>query len=623
MSQIPEIIAGDSKECSEVLKKIILNYGLSLNNLGRTNQNGLFYCSAVDSLIGVDGSQYSYIERIINDPQHKTVLSQAIMFEYTDRTEYLVALHVPVWNQNKEFSGTLGGAIYINDLEKKYLEDLEFVKKGYVFIIDNNGNILFHKNPELRGQNINEIDLEEEFGSPLGFKEMLLEAQSGLTGTNEHYHNNVKNIAAYAKSSVAKDQYWSVIVHIPTTEIINSIDLFISSLRTLIFGILGFLIFIFISIIIYLKKINYKLKAKILSRTAELKRAKDRSETLLSSVGEGVFGVNQRQEIIYFNKAAERISGYKSSEVEGKPYYKFIKFISHKNKDEDFQFIRDALEGKDAHSDHSINHSLFIDRNSKEIPVDKSAYPIKDDNNIILGAIIIFRDITNDVELTKSRSELISFAGHQLKAPLTYLSGNIEILKENQLNNETKKIADELDKGVIKMKELVSNLLNISQIEQGEIKLKLEPIQLKDIIDDILRETSSNVEQQGIKLQFRETEKFLPEIMADPKFVREIFKNIISNAIKYTKDSINISLEKKGGNILFICSDNGIGIPKSEQSRIFEKFYTASNISKASVTGTGLGLNIAKLLVEKMNGKIWFESEENKKTIFFIELPIV
>ena len=368
-------------------------------------------------------------------------------------------------------------------------------------------------------------------------------------------------------------------------------------------------------------RISYEgLEAKVRERTAELELARNKSETLLASIGDGVFGIDRERSIVYFNPQAEVLSGYKASEVVGKPYYDFLKFVKVKNRSENIEFIRTALKGKVADMG---NHTVLIRKDKKEIPVADSASPIKDKDGNILGAIVVFRDATQERELAIARAELVSFASHQLKTPLTSMSWSLEILKKVKSKVESKKIVGEIDKSIEDMKKLVSDVLNISRIEQGEVEFKLKPTQLVDIVEDILKESLSITKQRNITIEFTKPTQPLPELNIDPQYTHEVFKNIISNAIKYTKDKVTMSFEKKDGNIIFVCSDNGIGIPKDEQSKIFSKFYVASNVGKAGLKGTGIGLSIAKALVERMGGRVWFESKENKGATFYLSLPFL
>ena len=203
------------------------------------------------------------------------------------------------------------------------------------------------------------------------------------------------------------------------------------------------------------------------------------------------------------------------------------------------------------------------------------------------------------------------------------MSWGIDTLKKSITDAKSRTLVGEIDKSIEDMKKLVTDVLNISRIQQGVIEFKPKPTQLVDIVDEVIKESSSAAKQGKVTIKFTKPAQPLPELVVDPQYTHEIFKNIISNAIKYTKNTVTMSFEKKDGNIVFTCSDNGIGIPKDEQSKIFSKFYVASNVSKAGIKGTGIGLSIAKALVERMNCKIWFESKENKGTTFYLSLPFL
>lgn len=162
-----------------------------------------------------------------------------------------------------------------------------------------------------------------------------------------------------------------------------------------------------------LEQSKIELEKKVQERTAELELAKNKSETLLASIGDGVFGIDKERNIVYFNLQAEAMSGYKTSEVVGKPYYDFLKFVKVKDRSENIEFIRTALKGKVADMG---NHTVLIRKDKKELPVADSASPIKDKDGNILGVIVVFRDATKERELEIARAELVSFASHQLKS---------------------------------------------------------------------------------------------------------------------------------------------------------------------------------------------------------------
>jgi len=233
----------------------------------------------------------------------------------------------------------------------------------------------------------------------------------------------------------------------------------------------------------------------------------------------------------------------------------------------------------------------------------------------VLDSIITSREIEH------MREEMISLTSHQLKAPLTAIKGNLELLKDGKLGTEEKGFVNEAELAAKAMNRLVRDLLNISKIEQGRIDFKLESVQVENLIDNVIKRLAPIAKQRKVRVEFKKPDQPLPKVEADPEYLQEALQNIISNAIDYTKNEVVIELKKQKGDLLMICNDNGIGIPKDEQSKIFEKFYRTSNAKQTKLGGTGLGLNIAKAIIEKFDGKIWFESEENKGTTFYVSLP--
>jgi len=369
-------------------------------------------------------------------------------------------------------------------------------------------------------------------------------------------------------------------------------------------------------------QIGYRIGSVLdsLVTSAELEIAHNKSEALLSSIGDAVFAIDKEQNVVHLNRRGEELSGYKSSEILGKPYYDFLKFIKEKDGSENIEFIKTALGGK---LTSMKDHTQIIRKGGRKLHVADTAAPLKDKDGNIIGAIVIFRDATQERKIEQMREEMISLTSHQLKAPLTVIKGNIELLKSGKLSTEERGLANEVEQIAQSMTRLVGDLLNVSKIEQGRIDFKLEPIQIEILIDEIIKRLASVAKNREVNVEFKKSKQLLPKVSADPEYLREALQNIISNAIDYTKNKVVIELKKQDDDLLIICNDNGIGIPKDEQSKIFEKFYRTSNAKQTKTGGTGLGLNIAKAIIEKFYGKIWFESEENKGTTFYISLPFL
>lgn len=225
-------------------------------------------------------------------------------------------------------------------------------------------------------------------------------------------------------------------------------------------------------------------------------------------------------------------------------------------------------------------------------------------------------------EVDKEKSEFVSLASHQLLTPLTTIrwlaevisSGNINALSERQ--KECLEDIDKIDKNMI---ELVRALLDVSRIELGTFSIEPEIINVADIVNDVLSEIESMLDRKAIKVA-KDFGQAAPIISADPKLLRIVFQNLLTNAAKYTPENGKIAIELKweDNKLIIKISDTGYGIPKELQSKVFSKFFRGDNIKAKAPEGTGLGLYIVKSIIDHSGGKIWFESEKNKGTSFYI-----
>lgn len=252
---------------------------------------------------------------------------------------------------------------------------------------------------------------------------------------------------------------------------------------------------------------------------------------------------------------------------------------------------------------------------------------------VILVTVLIFiiaHTVTQGfdklAQANKMKTEFVSIASHQLRTPLAAMRWTLNLLNDDKTSNPS---AQEQTNylGLIKesnerMIRLVNDLLDVSRIEMGRIILNPCQVNLyiliKKIIDNYaLLAKASNID---INLEANET---LPNAYVDPEKISLVIQNLVDNAVKYTKGKgeVKITATADGDHVKVMIKDTGVGIPKSQQKHIFQKFFRSDNIMKHQTVGTGLGLFIAKAIIEDSNGKIWFESEENKGTTFYFTLP--
>jgi signal transduction histidine kinase len=229
-------------------------------------------------------------------------------------------------------------------------------------------------------------------------------------------------------------------------------------------------------------------------------------------------------------------------------------------------------------------------------------------------------------EVDRMKTEFISLASHQLRTPLAAIRWFIEMLLSGDIG-EVKQEQREIIQNVYESNErmilLVNALLNISRIESGRIMIEPKKTDLKQIITSVLEEVQVRAQLKNIQptLQFADD---VPDVRVDPKLIHHVYVNLLTNAVKYTppRGDIIISVSVQGDCIQSAVHDTGYGIPQEDQKRIFQKFFRARNIQQMETDGTGLGLYLAKMIVEASGGEIWFESKEGKGTSFFFTIPL-
>lgn len=359
-------------------------------------------------------------------------------------------------------------------------------------------------------------------------------------------------------------------------------------------------------------------------RNRELEEEKARHDAMLQNIGDGVMGINDKGEIIFSNKQVEIMTGWAESEILGKPLIHVLRLedeekveVSTNNRP-----IRTALFAK---KKVISDDYFYVKKDKSRFPVAITATPVVLHGQVV-GGVNVFRDVTREKEIDRMKTEFISLASHQLRTPLSAMKWFTEMLVDGdigKLNAEQFEVVNNIYQSNERMIGLVNALLNISRIESGRIIIEPKPTDLEKLVREVVTELNQKIEKKKIHLAVSVSDS-LPNINIDPKLVRHVYMNLLTNAIKYSREGgeVTVIISKSGNEVISQVSDYGFGIPKNQQDQVFKKFFRAENVAKVETDGTGLGLYLTKAIVDSSGGKIWFESEEDKGTTFWFILPL-
>lgn len=358
------------------------------------------------------------------------------------------------------------------------------------------------------------------------------------------------------------------------------------------------------------------------------KQEKDKIDAVLHSIGDGVFVVDKNLKVTIVNEVAAKMSGYEMKDILNKKYTNTFNFIFEDSKKINDKFITEAIKTKKIQE--MSNHTVLIDKNGNSIQVDDSSAPLLDEDKNVIGCVVVFRDVTKERNIDKAKTEFVSLASHQLRTPLSAIRWYLEDLGSQEIGKLNKQQKDYVESGIASTKRLiaiVNGLLNVSRLEMGRLTIDPKPINLVDLVKSVVSEHQALAKERKVNLKIDEIDKDIPKINLDQMLMRQVVANFVSNAIKYTKPKtgkpvivVKINVDRDIVKVL-VC-DNGEEIPQKDQERLFLKFFRATSAVSSETDGTGLGLYIAKMIVESSGGQIVFESTNKKGTIFGFSMPL-
>lgn len=373
--------------------------------------------------------------------------------------------------------------------------------------------------------------------------------------------------------------------------------------RSLIFGIEGILISSIVSAVKKSRDLIYN--------------EKEWFRVALSSIGDGVIATNKEGRIIFINKIAKGITGW-GEEANNNLLKKVFKIVDNSGKiiNPIYQEIIDT--GTSLESEKTTN---LIRKKGNKVPIDTNIAPIWGAENEMLGSVIVFRDASEKKALEEKKKQFMKTVHHELKTPLSSLKANLQILDNilKEEKNENGKIyLKKVSSYTKRLQNLIETLLTYSKIEEKRLNLSKTFFNIDFLVEETVKDVSKmSSNRRAIKIKGKTNQI----INADKEKVEQVLINFLSNAIKFSpnKQKIIVNLQRKNGSVIVGVKDYGIGISKDKQKLIFNRY---SRLEDRNFSGFGIGLHVAKKIMEMHNGKIWMESETNKGSSFYFSLPV-
>jgi signal transduction histidine kinase len=333
---------------------------------------------------------------------------------------------------------------------------------------------------------------------------------------------------------------------------------------------------------------------------------KQRAETVINSLKDASIGIDNKGIILFANQQALQLINLQELEIVGQSQEGVQK------KNDLFRFL--------LNEQNNIPFKIVVD--GKENYFTKEIVDITQGGEKI-GSVIVLKNITSFKELDVAKTNFIATISHELKTPLASSDFSLKLLEDDRigsLTKEQKELVQQLKNDNQRMLKILSELLNMSQVEAGKMQLDIRDVSPYSIIQSSVNAVSSAAKEKQITIE-QKTENELPTIKADPDKINWVLNNFLTNAIRYSPvgNPITVSIQKTGSGVSFSVTDKGSGIDESYLSRIFERYFQVPG--RSDKKGSGIGLAICKEFIEAMGGKIWVTSKLAEGSTFGFTLP--
>ena len=358
---------------------------------------------------------------------------------------------------------------------------------------------------------------------------------------------------------------------------------------------------------------NY-LTEKLDTTLLEISSEKSKLNAIIKHMEDGLVAIDGKGQIIHYNPSFLSMLNLREKDLTDKSYDKIID-----------DYSKDLEYGAILQKSISNSSENIIFENNKKRILKASPALFRDEAGRISGAIVVFQDITESQRLEDMRREFVANVSHELKTPITTIKSYSETLLCGALEDKelSKSFVEVIENEADRMSSLVKDLLQLSHMDYEKVVWEMHHLELREIVTDSVRKLEVHFQNKNQRLNMQISDEAVP-IYADRGKIQQVIINLLTNAIKYTPENgnIRISAQVVDKNAIFEVQDSGIGIPKEDIKRIFERFYRVDKGRSRAQGGTGLGLSIAHNIIKQHKGSIKVSSELEKGSIFTVYFPV-
>lgn len=366
------------------------------------------------------------------------------------------------------------------------------------------------------------------------------------------------------------------------------------------------------------------LEQRILEATADLRRANRRVEVTLNSVGDGIYGVDLAGRVTFSNPSALLALGCSAGDLMGQQAHDALHAetpgAAPDGELHDWAgcYIAEAIAERHV----AARDDTYRRSDGTLFPVEVTASPLLDEDEI-LGAVVVFRDVTERREIDRMKDEFLSIVSHELRTPLTAIRGSLDMLGDRgltQLSDPAQRMVTIATRSSERLTRLINDILDVERIRSGKLRMDPAVTEARVLLDSTHREMSSLAAAAGLDLSLGNMDGM---VFADSDRIVQTLTNLVGNAIKFSQPGTTITLAAENGHdeVIFSVSDQGRGIPPDKLLSVFNPFEQVDSSDSRDQGGTGLGLAICRGIVERHGGRIWAESELDAGTTVRFTLP--